>query len=124
MFPTDVWMTYLAACLLVVLAPGPDNLLAIGRGLSQGRAAAALSALGAGVGILFGLPSLWIKGFYLAVATLAAQFFIVWCLTKFPWFSNYSSSGVISAQKVTILGAELASKPDVAAAAVSVGAAK
>ncbi|MBK8896483.1 MAG: branched-chain amino acid ABC transporter permease [Candidatus Competibacteraceae bacterium] len=58
----------------------------------------------AGVGILFGLPSLWIKGFYLAVATLAAQFFIVWCLTKFPWFSNYSSSGVISAQKVTILG--------------------
>ena len=31
----------------------------------------------AGVGILFGLPSLRIKGFYLAVATLAAQFFIV-----------------------------------------------
>ena len=53
MFPTDVLLTYLAACLLVVLAPGPDNILAIGRGLSQGRAAAALSALGAGVGILF-----------------------------------------------------------------------
>jgi branched-chain amino acid transport system permease protein len=33
----------------------------------------------AGVGMLFGLPSLRIKGFYLAVATLAAQFFIVWC---------------------------------------------
>ena len=63
----------------------------------------------AGVGIVFGLPSLWIKGFYLAVATLAAQFFIVWCLTKFPWFSNYSSSGVISAQKVTILGHTFAS---------------
>ena len=63
----------------------------------------------AGVGILFGLPSLWIKGFYLAVATLAAQFFIVWCLTKFPWFSNYSSSGVISAQKVVILGHEFVS---------------
>ncbi|MBK8964083.1 MAG: branched-chain amino acid ABC transporter permease [Candidatus Competibacteraceae bacterium] len=63
----------------------------------------------AGVGILFGLPSLWIKGFYLAVATLAAQFFIVWCLTKFPWFSNHSSSGVISAQKVTILGHTFAS---------------
>jgi branched-chain amino acid transport system permease protein len=30
----------------------------------------------AGVGILFGLPSLRIKGFYLAVATLAAQFLI------------------------------------------------
>lgn len=58
----------------------------------------------AGVGILFGLPSLRIKGFYLAVATLAAQFFIVWCLTKFPWLSNHSSSGVISAHNIEILG--------------------
>ena len=57
----------------------------------------------AGVGILFGLPSLRIKGFYLAVATLAAQFFIVWCLTKFPYLSNNSSSGVISVPSVTIL---------------------
>ncbi len=56
------------------------------------------------VGIAFGLPSLRIKGFYLAVATLAAQFFVVWALTKFGWFSNYSSSGVIDAQKMTILG--------------------
>ena len=58
----------------------------------------------AGVGVLFGLPSLRIKGFYLAVATLAAQFFIVWCLTKFPWLSNNSSSGVISTPPVEILG--------------------
>ncbi|MBN8284304.1 branched-chain amino acid ABC transporter permease [Zoogloea sp.] len=58
----------------------------------------------AAVGILFGLPSLRIKGFYLAVATLAAQFFIVWALVKFPWFSNNSSSGVVTAQDVTILG--------------------
>ena len=58
----------------------------------------------AGVGVLFGLPSLRIKGFYLAVATLAAQFFVVWVLTKFPWLSNDSSSGVISAQKINILG--------------------
>jgi branched-chain amino acid transport system permease protein len=56
------------------------------------------------VGIVFGLPSLRIKGFYLAVATLAAQFFVVWALTKFGWFSNYSSSGVINAQKMEILG--------------------
>jgi branched-chain amino acid transport system permease protein len=56
------------------------------------------------VGIVFGLPSLRIKGFYLAVATLAAQFFVVWALTKFSWFSNYSTSGVINAQKMTILG--------------------
>ena len=58
----------------------------------------------AAVGMVFGLPSLRIKGFYLAVATLAAQFFIVWALTKFGWFSNYSSSGVINAQPMTILG--------------------
>ncbi len=68
-------------------------------------AAFALAGLCAAlVGIVFGLPSLRIKGFYLAVATLAAQFFVVWALTKFGWFSNYSSSGVIDAQKMSILG--------------------
>ena len=51
----------------------------------------------AGIGIIFGIPSLRIKGFYLAVATLAAQFFLIWMFNKFPWFTNYSSSGVISA---------------------------
>jgi len=53
--------------------------------------------ISAGVGVLFGLPSLRIKGFYLAVATLAAQFFLVWLYNKQPWFTNYSASGVISA---------------------------
>ena len=56
------------------------------------------------VGILFGLPSLRIRGFYLAVATLAAQFFILWFLTKVGWVTNYSSSGVITAQPMVILG--------------------
>ncbi|AHB74185.1 ABC transporter permease [Pandoraea pnomenusa] len=56
------------------------------------------------VGIAFGLPSLRIKGFYLAVATLAAQFFVLWVLTKFPWLSNNSSSGVITAQKISVFG--------------------
>jgi branched-chain amino acid transport system permease protein len=58
------------------------------------------------VGILFGLPSLRIRGFYLAVATLAAQFFILWFLTKVGWITNYSSSGVITAQPIVILGYE------------------
>ncbi|SPH24178.1 hypothetical protein DEA8626_03227 [Defluviimonas aquaemixtae] len=58
----------------------------------------------AGVGLLFGLPSLRIKGFYLAVATLAAQFFLVWLFNKVPWFYNYSASGQISAPERTILG--------------------
>ena len=56
------------------------------------------------VGIVFGLPSLRIRGLYLAVATLAAQFFIVWFLTRVGWITNYSSSGVITAQQVVILG--------------------
>jgi len=49
------------------------------------------------VGMLFGLPSLRIKGFYLAVATLAAQFFILWLFNKVGWFVNYSPSGTITA---------------------------
>ena len=58
----------------------------------------------AAVGVLFGLPSLRIKGFYLAVATLAAQFFLLWLFNKVPWFTNYSPSGVISAPPRTVLG--------------------
>jgi branched-chain amino acid transport system permease protein len=58
----------------------------------------------AAVGILFGVPSLRIKGFYLAVATLASQFFLIWLFNKFGWFTNYSASGVISAPPMTIFG--------------------
>jgi len=56
------------------------------------------------VGMAFGLPSLRIRGFYLAASTLATQFFVVWCLTKIGWLTNYSSSGVITAQKMEIFG--------------------
>jgi len=45
----------------------------------------------AGVGLVFGIPSLRIKGFYLAVATLAAQFFLIWLFNKVPWFVNYAA---------------------------------
>ncbi len=58
----------------------------------------------AAVGVLFGLPSLRIKGFYLAVATLAAQFFLVWLFNKVPWFYNDSASGQISAPERTLFG--------------------
>jgi len=51
----------------------------------------------AAVGMVFGAPSLRIKGFYLAVATLAAQFFILWLFNKVGWFFNYSPSGTITA---------------------------
>ncbi|WP_338769167.1 branched-chain amino acid ABC transporter permease [Massilia sp. METH4] len=56
------------------------------------------------VGIAFGLPSLRIRGFYLAAATLATQFFVIWCLTKISWLTNYSPSGVITAQQIEIMG--------------------
>ncbi len=49
----------------------------------------------AAIGVLFGLPSLRIKGFYLAVATLAAQFFLQWCFVRVPWLFNYNASGAI-----------------------------
>jgi threonine/homoserine/homoserine lactone efflux protein len=52
MFPPEILLAYLAAVLLVVISPGPDNILAVSRGLSQGPIAGALSSLGAGLGIL------------------------------------------------------------------------
>ncbi|MEM6322682.1 MAG: branched-chain amino acid ABC transporter permease [Pseudomonadota bacterium] len=59
------------------------------------------------VGLLFGLPSLRIKGFYLAVATLAAQFFLVWLFNKWSWTYNYSASGQISAPTRGVFGFEI-----------------
>ncbi|MBB5537648.1 branched-chain amino acid ABC transporter permease [Rhizobium giardinii] len=58
----------------------------------------------AAIGLVFGLPSLRLKGFYLAVSTLAAQFFVQWALTKFSWFSNDSASGVIDAPALSVAG--------------------
>lgn len=61
------------------------------------------------VGLIFGLPSLRIRGFYLVVSTLAAQFFVVWLFTKVAWFSNYSASGVITAPKLVVANIDLSS---------------
>ena len=58
----------------------------------------------AGVGVLFGLPSLRIKGFYLAVATLASQFFLVWLFNKWEWTYNYSATGQINSPQRDFLG--------------------
>jgi len=60
--------------------------------------------IAAAVGIVFGLPSLRIKGFYLAVATLASQFFLIWLFNKVGWFVNYAPSGTITAPPRTVLG--------------------
>jgi len=58
----------------------------------------------AAVGTVFGLPSLRIKGFYLAVATLAAQFFLIWLFNKVGWFFNYNATGMITSPPMTIFG--------------------
>lgn len=54
------------------------------------------------VGILFGIPSLRIRGYYLAVATLAAQFFLDWIFSRVAWFTNNTPSGSIAAPPVTL----------------------
>ncbi|WP_417721628.1 branched-chain amino acid ABC transporter permease [Salipiger sp.] len=62
----------------------------------------------AGVGVLFGIPSLRIKGFYLAIATLAAQFFLVWLFEKWGWLYNYNSSGAIQVPNLEMFGVYIA----------------
>jgi len=56
------------------------------------------------VGIVFGIPSLRIKGFYLAVATLAAQFFLEWTFARVKWFTNYNPSGSVAVGKIELFG--------------------
>lgn len=63
--------------------------------------------IAAGAGVVFGLPSLRIKGFYLLATTLAAQFFLEWMFNQYGWFSNYSTSNSISAPRLVFLGSDL-----------------
>ena len=56
------------------------------------------------VGIVFGVPSLRVKGLYLAVATLAAQFFCDWAFSRINWFTNNSSSGSVAVSNLSFLG--------------------
>ena len=71
-----------------------------------------LALIGGGVcamalGVLFGMPSLRIRGLYLAVATLAAQFFVDWFANRIPWVTNGSPSGSVSVQSLRLFGATL-----------------
>ena len=56
------------------------------------------------VGVLFGIPSLRIKGLYLAVATLAAQFFSDWLFSRVKWLTNDSASGSVTAPPLEFFG--------------------
>ena len=56
------------------------------------------------VGIVFGIPSLRVRGLYLAVATLAAQLFTDWVFLRIPWFTDNSSSGSVSVSNLHVMG--------------------
>ncbi|MFM1907241.1 MAG: hypothetical protein RLZZ591_918 [Pseudomonadota bacterium] len=56
------------------------------------------------VGMFFGIPSLRVKGLYLAVATLAAQFFCDWAFLRIKWFTNNSASGTASVSDLQVFG--------------------
>ncbi|SFF65765.1 amino acid/amide ABC transporter membrane protein 2, HAAT family (TC 3.A.1.4.-) [Methylobacterium sp. yr596] len=58
----------------------------------------------AAAGLVAGLPALRLRGFYLAVSTLAAQFFVAWALNRIGWLSNDSPSGVIGAPRLVLAG--------------------
>jgi len=62
----------------------------------------------AAVGVAFGLPSLRIKGLYLAITTLAAQFFLEWCFIRIPWLYNYNDSGAIDSTTRSLFGITIA----------------
>lgn len=83
-----------AAYKLTTIFPGVNIIVLI---LASGLFSAA-------IGVLFGLPSLRIKGFYLAVATLAAQFFLQWAFVRVPWLFNYNASGAIEVPHRELFG--------------------
>ena len=58
-------------------------------------------------GVLFGLPSLRVRGLYLAVATLAAQFFADWMFLRVKWFTLDTPSGSVSVSNLQVFGLPL-----------------
>ena len=84
------------------------KLMTIFPGMNIAVAIALSGFFSAAVGVAFGLPSLRIKGFYLAIATLAAQFFLVWLFEKWAWLYNYNSSGAIQVPNVSMFGLTVA----------------
>jgi len=98
-----------SAAFMAVGAFGAYNCMLRNPGLPLFLSFALAGLFAAAVGVLFGLPSLRIKGFYLIVSTLAAQFFVQWLLTRVSWFSNDNASGVITAPPLLVLGHDFSS---------------
>jgi threonine/homoserine/homoserine lactone efflux protein len=122
MFPIDTLLAYVVACVAVVVSPGPDNILAISRGLSQGRLAAALSALGAGLGIVchtlaatFGL-SLLIQGSPGAfwVVKVVGAIYLIWLGCKALVARNlvsFTPASRLPLRRVWVTGSTLSRRP-------------
>jgi len=108
------WLVFTLAAIGLNILTGFTGQISLGTGAFMGVGAYAcyklttyfpdaniiLVILAAGIfsallGVLFGLPSLRIKGFYLVVTTLAAQFFLEWAFIRIPWLYNYNDSGAI-----------------------------
>jgi branched-chain amino acid transport system permease protein len=66
--------------------------------------------IAAAAGLVFGIPSVRIKGLYLAVATLAAQFFMDWLFARVKWFTNYAPS--VSPAPIEMFGWKVESPVD------------
>jgi len=117
------FMIFVLASIGLNLLTGYTGLLSLGTGAFMGVGAYACYKLtsifpnvniliwvlcsgffAAAVGAVFGLPSLRIKGFYLAIATLAAQFFLEWCFIRVAWLYNYNISGAIEVPQRTLAG--------------------
>lgn len=117
------FLVYALAAIGLNLLTGYTGLLSLGSGAFMGVGAYACYKLttllpgvnivvwivasgfvAAAIGVVFGLPSLRIKGFYLAVATLAAQFFLQWCFVRVPWLYNDNASGAIEVPQRLLAG--------------------
>jgi branched-chain amino acid transport system permease protein len=66
-------------------------------GLPWGVSIVGASLLTAAVGVFFGLPSLRLKGLYLAIATLAAQEIVEWILTHWTALTGGTEALVVPA---------------------------
>ncbi len=92
-----------SAAFMAIGAFGTYNLLLRVPGLPLLAAIVIAGLLTAALGLVFGLPSLRLRGFYLAIATLAAQFVVQWALDTFNWFSGGDTSGVVEAPPLMIV---------------------
>ncbi|RUM99897.1 branched-chain amino acid ABC transporter permease [Pseudaminobacter arsenicus] len=96
-----------AGAFMAVGAYGMFNFAAHG-GITNFPLALLLGGISAAIaGYLFGLPSSRIKGFYVMVTTLAAQFFVEWLFTKNAYFYNYGSVPTITLPPMTLFDLDI-----------------